>query len=261
MNSLLKTSFGLVAKEYQKYRRSYDARLFRLLFSLFGAAKTDKTYSILDIGCGTGKSTEPIFVARGKRKISVVGVDPDKAMLHEARLSAHKKKLPITYISGSAEKLPFPDDTFDAAIAGAAFHWFANKRAFRSIKKVLKKDGLFFVFWVQYVKTNKPAIGNSVYDKFNFKGIPKNLRSQASVGKILRGAGFKKVQTVVVPFTEKRTIVQTIGLWKTNSSYTLLSKKDRKNFVKEMTVAYQAALGKKKFDVNKMELRVCYGFK
>ncbi len=252
-----KISFGLVAKEYQKYRRSYDPKLYDLLFSLL----PDKELKFLDIGCGTGKSTEPIFRAAGERKISVIGVDPDKAMLHEARLSAKKKKLPIEYVQGTAEDLPFVESTFDAIISGAAFHWFGSKRTVGKIKNILKTDGVFMVFWTQYVRTNKPAIGSRLYEKYNWRGIPKKFRGQKYVVGLLKEIGFKKVKKVSIPFTEKLTIPQVIGTLKTNSSYALMSPKVKQKFVKEMMAAYKEALGKNKYDINDLQLRICYGFR
>jgi ubiquinone/menaquinone biosynthesis C-methylase UbiE len=252
-----KTSFGLVAKQYQKYRRSYDPKLYKLLFSLL----PQKELVILDVGCGTGKSTEPLFVEAKKHQISVVGIDPDESMLYEARLSAKKKKLSIEYIKGTAEKLPFEKEKFDAVISGAAFHWFGSKGTIKKIKNTLKKGGVFFVFWAQYVKSNKPTIGADLYEKYNWQGIPKKFRGQGYVAELLSETGFKKVRKVAIPFIEKKTISEMIGNLKTNSSYALMSPNIKKQFVKEMTNAYKDALGNKRYDINELELRICYGFK
>lgn len=259
--SLYKTSFGKNAKEYQKYRRTYDKKLYELLFSLLENVRGTKKYSILDLGCGTGKSTEPLFATRKKRVITVTGVDPDNEMLHEARLSAKKHKLPIAYLQAGAENLPFQQDTFDAIISGAAFHWFATKRTLAKIKKVLVKDGIFFVFWVQYSDTEKPAIGEEIYDKFEWRGIPKRFRGVPYVKKCLKEAGFKKVSTVIIPFIETKTVEEAVGLLRTNSSYMLFTEDEQKQFVREMTAAHKKALGTKKAFVDEMEIRVCYGFK
>lgn len=252
-----KTSFGLVAKYYQKYRRSYDPKLYDVLFSLL----TQKELTILDIGCGTGKSTEPLILQADKRKVSVTGVDPDEAMLYEARLSAKKKKLSIEYIQGTAEKLSFKKDMFDAVISGTAFHWFGNGQAIAKIKGILKPGGIFFVFWSQNIKSDKPTIGLELYKKYRWHGIPKEFRDQEFVCQLLSKAGFRNIQKSALSFTEKESIPNTIGCLKTNSAYALMSPSTQKQFVKEMTKAYKIALGNKKYDVNKLELRICYGFK
>jgi ubiquinone/menaquinone biosynthesis C-methylase UbiE len=64
---------------------------------------------LLDIGCGTGKSLEPLF-ATG---LHLTGVDPSPYMLDIAR-----ERLPDTVDlhRGSAEALPFDDNAFDHAM-------------------------------------------------------------------------------------------------------------------------------------------------
>jgi ubiquinone/menaquinone biosynthesis C-methylase UbiE len=252
-----KNAFGLAAKDYQKYRRSYDVELYHLLFSLI---KTEKEISILDLGCGTGKSTEPLFKAADGKKISVFGVDPDTAMLEEARISAEEKKLPIIYKEGGAENLPFTEPTFDAIISGAAFHWYGNVKNLQRVKAVMKDGGIFFVFWVQYVNKREKTIGEELYEKYNWKGIPKKFRGQKYVEDLLLKSGFKNVSKATIPFTEKHTIPEIIGLLKTNSSYILLSLKDKADFVRDMTKAHEDTLGKDGFKIDKMEIRICYGF-
>jgi len=214
----------------------------------------------LDVGCGTGKSTEPL-VLNPKHRVLATGIDPDEAMLREARFSARKKGLSIEYISGFAEKLPFDKGSFDAVISGAAFHWFGNKKALSEIKGVLKQQGVIFIFWAQYMKSGNPTIGSDIYGRYNWMGIPTKFRGQPFVCDLLSRAGFKCVKTTTIPFIEKKTIAETIGCLKTNSSYAMMSPKTRKQFVREMTGAYKSALLGKKFDVTKLELRVVYGFK
>ena len=250
-------SFGRVAKEYQRYRRSYDPKLYKLLFSLL----PQRELNILDIGCGTGKSTEPLLLEAGKRTVSVVGVDPDEAMLREARLSTKKKKLPIEYIKGTAEALPFKGEKFDFVISGTAFHWFGNKKALKKIKTSLKKRGIFFVFWTQRPKSARPTIGSKLYKKYKWRGIPRKFREQRYVCELLSETGFKNVKKVTIPFFEKKTIPEIIGNLKTNSSYALMSSSAKKRFIKEITKAYKTALGAKGYHLNKLELRICYGFK
>ena len=250
-------SFGRVAKEYQKYRRSYDPKLYRLLFSLL----PQRELTILDIGCGTGKSTEPLLLEAGKRKVSVVGVDPDEAMLREARLSAKKKNLPIEYIKGTAEALPFQEEKFDFVISGTAFHWFGNKKAIKEIKTSLKKHGVFFVFWTQRPKSTIPTISSDLYKKYKWRGIPRRFKEQRYVCELLSETGFKNVKKVTIKFFEKKTIPEIIGNLKTNSSYLLMSSNAKKRFINEITKAYKAALGTKRYNVNTLELCICYGFK
>lgn len=256
-----KQSFGSVAKDYKKFRGNYDTKLYKFLLSLLAKKKNEK-FSILDLGCGVGNSTEPLLEVAKKTKIQteVFGCDPDIEMLKEAQKSAKKNKLNIKYLVGSAEKIPFEKEKFDLIFSGAAFHWFANKKAMREVQRVLKKNGVYVVFWTQSINDGQPVIGQELYKKYKWQGIPKEFREVEYVKKFLSKNRFLKVKTIKIPFIEFRTISETIGLMKTNSTYALLSNKDKKEFIKEMTKAYKKALGSKK-SVVKQEIRICYGFK
>ncbi len=256
-----KQSFGIVAKDYKKYRGSYNTKLYEKFFKTIGKSK-GKIISILDLGCGVGNSTEPILLMAKKLKtvVSVMGCDPDNNMLIEARKSGKKNHLPIVYKKGSAEKIPFKKENFDVILSGAAFHWFATTKAMREIKRVLRKDGMYFVFWTQNIKSKKPTIGHELYKKYGFKGIPKDLRDPEFIKNIFMKNGFKKVNITKIPYTETKTINGTIGLIKTNSGYAVLSEENKNIFIKEMEKEYKKKLGKNKNILNQ-EIHICYGFK
>ncbi len=256
-----KQSFGVVAKEYKKYRGSYTDSLYKFILLLTENNKKE-VHTILDLGCGVGNSTEPILKMAKKLKINVkiTGCDPDIYMLREARLSAKKNKLPITYIEAKAENLPFNNGKFDLVISGAAFHWFATKKAMKEITRVLTDKGAYCVFWTQNIKSETPTIGEDLYRKYQFKGIPKELRDPNFVKNLFVKSGFTKVKNLKVPWTETKTIDETIGLIKTNSGYAILSPENKKEFIKLMMEEHKKILGKKR-QALKQEIHICYGFK
>jgi ubiquinone/menaquinone biosynthesis C-methylase UbiE len=256
-----KQSFGLVSKEYKKYRGTYTNGLYTLLFSLVKRRKRD-TLTVLDLGCGVGNSTEPFLQMARKMKIpvSLVGCDPDERMLKEARISAKKNKLPIVYVLGKAEKLPFQKEQFDLVISGAAFHWFATKKAMGEVQRVLRKGGAYVAFWTQNIPDKNIIIGQALYKKYKWQGIPKGLRDPKNVRNVFIKAGFSKVKTMKTPYSERRTMDETIGLMKTNSSYALLSPKDKKIFEREMRKEYVKVLGRDSDTVEQV-INVCSGIK
>lgn len=67
------------------------------------------TSTLLDVGCGTGHFSRR-FAAFG---LQVTGLDPDARAIEFAR----QQDGSITYLEGSAEKLPFPDGSFDYGVA------------------------------------------------------------------------------------------------------------------------------------------------
>lgn len=219
--------------------------------------------AILDVGCGVGNSTEPVFTLAQKHSIPVdmVGVEPDGRMLVEARKSAKKNKLPITYVKAPAEKMPFANESFDLAYSGAAFHWFATKKALSSIRRVLKPGAPYAAVWTVFAQSKDPVIGAELYKKYKSQGIPKELRDPKNIKKIFESGGFKKVKIIKIPYTEKHTIEEVVGSLKTNSTYALLSPTDRKAFADGMRKAYKTALKGKNTVTENRELFVVHGVK
>ena len=83
----------------------------------------------LDVACGTGifaRSLAPFCS-------SVIGLDATDAMLEQARnskasLSSSSPYLPITYVCGDANSMPFESGTFDVVTCRLAVHHFSRPR-------------------------------------------------------------------------------------------------------------------------------------
>jgi len=76
----------------------------------------------LDIGCGNGAFTE--LLARRCAPAAVQGVDPSEAQLAFAR--SRPALCPTQYQLGDAMALPFPNDTFDAAVMPLVIFFVPN---------------------------------------------------------------------------------------------------------------------------------------
>jgi ubiquinone/menaquinone biosynthesis C-methylase UbiE len=255
-----KQVFGLYADNYKKYRGEYTKKLYEIISSFVD--KKTKDYLVLDLGCGVGNSTEPFYkkVSKMKNAPKVFGCDPDENMIKVAKKSAKKQKISIEYMIGSAEKIPFEKNTFNLIFSGAAFHWFANKKSIKEIKRVLKENGIYLIFWTQNTKNNAPVIGKDFFQKYKWKGIPQEWRESENVKKFLIEAGFDSVSTLKIPYVEKRSMNETIGLIKTNSAYSLLSEDQRKEFLREMKKDYKKYYGDNKNTI-KQEIHICFGYK
>lgn len=73
-----------------------------------------KAKSILDIGTGTGLFAE----AFAKAGLAVTGIDASDEMVEKAKQHVPEGK----FEKAIAEKLPFPDSSFDVAFLGLVFH-------------------------------------------------------------------------------------------------------------------------------------------
>ncbi len=251
-----KKQFGNQAENYTKYRKPYIEKLYDLLFSL---VPTEDSKKILDVACGTGKSTESLV----RENVEVFGCDHDPLMILEAEKQAHLKGLPISYSVGEAENLPFKGGQFDVVTVGTAFHFFVNDKSVLEIKRVLNDRGLFFVFWTLTTKDilEEDSVPASFFQSFKWDRVPSQLRDLDTISDFLKDQGLQRVETARISFTHNDTVEEQVGLMKTASSYGLLSEGEKERFVSELTKLLTIKLGTRPYFTFEEEIQVCYGFK
>jgi ubiquinone/menaquinone biosynthesis C-methylase UbiE len=99
---------------------------------------------IFELGIGTGRISAPL-IARG---LQVVGLDLSREMMSRLRAKFDRGQvanLPqaLLLVQGDASVLPFPDATFDAALAVHVFHVIAPwRQAIGELRRSLKPGGL-----------------------------------------------------------------------------------------------------------------------
>ena len=96
---------------------------------------------VLDLAAGRGASA--LFLAE-RFGCEVVGVDYGGRNVEDARRQAQQRGLAnrVSFVQADAERLPFPDESFDAIICECAFCLFPDKpAAAREITRLLRVDG------------------------------------------------------------------------------------------------------------------------
>jgi SAM-dependent methyltransferase len=128
---LVAEGFGSDAERYDRSRPSYPPALVdRIVATSHGG-------HVLDVGCGTGISARQ-FLEAGCR---VLGVDPD------ARMAELAKQSGIDVEVATFEAWVPAGRTFDAVVAGQAWHWVDPVAGAAMAARVLAPGGRLAVFW------------------------------------------------------------------------------------------------------------------
>jgi len=130
------TTFDDLAEAYEAGRTGYSTELYNVLAG-FGLKPR---LSVLDVACGTGLASRPLI----ENGFHVTGIDVSQPMLDRA-----KARLPGTWVTGSAESIPFADAHFDVAICAQAIHHVDRPRAIAEMIRVVKPGGILAIWWKQ----------------------------------------------------------------------------------------------------------------
>lgn len=124
-------SFGVNAERYDRARPRYpDALIQRVVAASPGV-------EFLDVGCGTGIGARQ-YRAAG---CTVLGVDPDTRMAEFARGTGIEVEI------GNFETWDPRGRSFDAVVAGQAWHWVDPVLGARKAAQVLRPHGLLALYW------------------------------------------------------------------------------------------------------------------
>lgn len=94
----------------------------------------------LDLGCGAGLSTTALL----KVCNHVIGVDASEAMVERAK--QEKANQGIKFITCPAEKIDFPNNSFDIITIAGAINWIDETVFLPLAKNILKDKGILVVY-------------------------------------------------------------------------------------------------------------------
>ena len=176
-----KKVFDEIAESWYRFR--HWSRFTRELEEMATRWRQGK---LLNVGCAHGPDFLPF-----KNNFELWGVDFSAQMLKLAQKYAAKFDLQVKLTLANATSLPYPDNTFDCAIAVAVYHNIRGdkqrQKAFRELRRVLKPGGEAFItvwnkwqpsFWLKGKEVNMPwkSRGKILYRYYYLFSYPE-LRS------------------------------------------------------------------------------------
>lgn len=131
---LLRATFDTVAARYEQARPDYPGELFDELVGLTGVRPPGR---LLEVGCGTGKATEPL----ARRGFAITAVELGSALAGEAR--ERLRGFPLVCVINSAFEGwdPVGWGGFDLVYAATAWKWVDPGVKYGRAAAVLRQGG------------------------------------------------------------------------------------------------------------------------
>jgi ubiquinone/menaquinone biosynthesis C-methylase UbiE len=127
-------SFDVAAVAYDRFMGRYSRRLSPQMADLAGVTTGLR---VIDVGCGPGALTGELVARVGAS--NVVAIDPSASFVDAAR-----ERYPgVDVREATAEAIPFPDDSVDAALAQLVVHFMADPAVgLREMARVARPGGV-----------------------------------------------------------------------------------------------------------------------
>lgn len=136
----------LESKERARRFYRYFSKIYDFINPIFYSDEMRKTVVdlaqitkgdfVLEVGCGTGFTTEEIVKRVGEENVIALDLTPEQ-MRKAIRKFSH-----ANFLRGDAENLPFKDEVFDASIsAGSIEYWPNPLKGIQEMARVTKKGG------------------------------------------------------------------------------------------------------------------------
>jgi len=205
-NERLEGVFNRVAASFDSIGPKYFSYLGRKLVEY---SRVNEGTTLLDVACGKGASLFPAARSAGE-KGKVIGIDFSKEMVKETgALICAQGLCNAKVLQMDAEKLDFPDNSFDYVLCGLSTAFFSNSLiAMNEMHRVLKNGGKLGL------STWKKKEKKGVLDKAYTKLFPQNQNSNLNnitvrpdfgsvdgVEKILKNIGLKNIEIIEVEKT------------------------------------------------------------
>ena len=186
---LSREHFDRQAPEYDQRDTWYYSREGKISCRDVARRLNNTRYSrLLDVGCGTGYLFELLKVPEGAE---LIGLDLSPRMIAMAKV----KNIPgAAFIEGTANHLPFADDSFDVVVCSQSFHHYPYQtEALAEARRVLKPGGLYIL-----ADTGLGGLGGWFDNHILFKLLRSGdckIRNRFGIEKMMRKNGFEVLES------------------------------------------------------------------
>jgi ubiquinone/menaquinone biosynthesis C-methylase UbiE len=183
---------------FSRWAKTYDEGPLKRWFTtvhreVIRAVDPQPTDNILDVACGTGKALRAMAALATSGRLA--GLDMSEKMIEEAR-SIASGIANLEFHVGSADCLPFEDETFDHVTTMNAFHHFPDqKKSLQEMVRVLKKGGRVYIADITGHVLPFPIAGNKVWNLIEYPLTPQvNALSRSGFRQLFQEAGLENIQ-------------------------------------------------------------------
>lgn len=187
-------SFDVEADAYDRYMGKYSRLLAPQLADFAGVGSGQR---VLDVGCGPGALTAELVARVGAS--AVAAVDPSTPFV-----AAVRERYPgVEVLQASADGLPFPDRTFDAALAQLVVHFMPDpNKGLREMARVTRRDGVVAACVWDHAGDQGPlslfwseahALDLEVEDESQLPGV-----REGHLAELFKAAGLHQIEATVL---------------------------------------------------------------
>ena len=127
---------------YAKFRPAYPPRAKELIAD-FVKRNGGAFQKMVDVACGSGQST--FYIADLFSK--VYGIDISQAQVNLAQEKCKQLNYDnVEFCVGSAEKMPFENESVDMVTCALALHWFNENKFYTEADRILKSKGVLAAY-------------------------------------------------------------------------------------------------------------------
>lgn len=234
MSRIKKGDFSSLAKDYGKYRPSYNRMIVDFLVG--AANRPHFEIEAADVGAGTGIFTKLLSEKNFK---TLYAIEPNDNMREEGKNFIANS---VQWIGASAEDTTLPSNSIDIVSMASSFHWPDTQKALAEFNRLLRANGLFVAIWnprMTELSRTENEIAALLEGKYQITNRVSSGRSGITneLSKILRASTYFKVVT----YCEAMDVVNVtpqhyIGAWRSvNDVRSQLGEEKFEQFIGDVT--------------------------